>query len=164
MNARWIRFVDEYLIDLNGTQAAIRAGFAAKGAHVTAVRLLSNPKLQGLIQAKMAARAERVGMSQDQVLAEVKLLSRSSISDYIVDKDGRLAPAPGCSPDVMRAVSSVRYTRKPDGTTEVLFKLWDKPGSLRLSSQHLGMVTEKHEHSGEVGVKVNVYLPDNTRG
>lgn len=67
-SARRDAFVQEYIIDLNGTQAAIRAGYAAGSAHVTAARLLSDDKVKALIKAAMDARAERTGITQDKVL------------------------------------------------------------------------------------------------
>jgi phage terminase small subunit len=73
-HARVYRFVDEYCIDLNGTQAAIRAGYAANSAHVTASQLLTNPKVQNLIAEKKAEIAERNKESQDKVLQRWKAI------------------------------------------------------------------------------------------
>jgi phage terminase small subunit len=67
-SARRDAFIQEYIIDLNGTQAAIRAGYAANSAHVTSARLLSDDKVMALVKAAMDARAERTGITQDKVL------------------------------------------------------------------------------------------------
>lgn len=61
-------FVKEYLVDLNGTQAAIRAGYSAKTADVQASRLLANAKVQAAIQEAMSKRSERVEITADMVL------------------------------------------------------------------------------------------------
>lgn len=62
------RFVDEYLIDLNATQAAIRAGYSVKRAEFTGSDLVRNRKVAEFIAAKMKARAERTEITQDMVL------------------------------------------------------------------------------------------------
>lgn len=67
-HAKVYRFVNEYCIDLNGTQAAIRAGYAANSAHVTASQLLANPKVKKLVAEKKAEIAERNALTQDKVL------------------------------------------------------------------------------------------------
>lgn len=61
-------FALEYLIDMNGTQAAIRAGYAANSAHVTASRLLSNDKVQNFLTQEKKARSERLRIDADSVL------------------------------------------------------------------------------------------------
>ncbi|HDR0955907.1 TPA: terminase small subunit [Pasteurella multocida] len=65
------RFVEEYLIDLNATQAAIRAGYAEKAANREGSRLLSNVDIQEAIQKAQNTRAERVQISQDDVLRDL---------------------------------------------------------------------------------------------
>lgn len=68
MNDQWIRFVDEYLVDLNGAAAYVRAGYKEKGARANACRLLAKPEIQALITERKKARAERVEIEQDDVL------------------------------------------------------------------------------------------------
>lgn len=68
LTARQSRFVDEYLVDLNAKQAAIRAGYAERSAEVTASRLLSNAKVASVIQARMGERSARTKITADMVL------------------------------------------------------------------------------------------------
>ena len=77
LNAKELRFVEEYLIDLNGAQAAIRAGYSKSGPNVTACRLLSRDNVQAAIAAGMAARSERTKITQDMVLEELAKLAFS---------------------------------------------------------------------------------------
>jgi phage terminase small subunit len=67
-SARRDAFVQEYIIDLNGAQAAIRAGYAAGSATVTAARLLADVKVKALVKTAMDERAKRTGITQDKVL------------------------------------------------------------------------------------------------
>jgi phage terminase small subunit len=65
------RFVEEYLIDLNATQAAIRAGYSAKTAEAQGSRLLSNVNVSSLVAEKRAARSARTNITQDYVLESI---------------------------------------------------------------------------------------------
>ena len=75
------RFVEEYLIDLNATQAAIRAGYSVKTAEQQGNRLLGNAKVAAYIALAQANRSERTEITQDYVLGIIKeaiILSRST--------------------------------------------------------------------------------------
>ncbi len=72
LTAKQERFVAEYLVDLNATQAAIRAGYAKKGAAVEGSRLLVNPKVAAAVAAAQAERAKRTEITQDYVLTSIR--------------------------------------------------------------------------------------------
>ena len=72
LNDRQRRFVDEYLIDLNGTQAAIRAGYSVSGARAHACKLLTNANIQAAISAAQAARQERTELTADEVIRDLR--------------------------------------------------------------------------------------------
>jgi phage terminase small subunit len=71
-------FVREYLIDLNATQAAIRAGYSAKTARQIAEENLSKPDIAKAIQAGMDKRAEKVTITAEEVLANIKRLAQKA--------------------------------------------------------------------------------------
>ena len=71
MTPKQQRFVSEYLVDLNATQAAIRAGYAKSGASVEGVRLLSNAKVAAAVATAQAERSERTEVTQDYVLNSI---------------------------------------------------------------------------------------------
>ncbi len=71
LTARQERFVDEYLVDLNGTQAAIRAGYSVKAAHVTGSRLLTNAKVAAAISAAKQERSEATKIDAEYVLRKL---------------------------------------------------------------------------------------------
>ncbi len=68
LTPRQARFIDEYLIDLNATQAAVRAGYSRKTAQEQSSRLLSNVMVAAAIEKAMAKRSQRTEITQDQVL------------------------------------------------------------------------------------------------
>lgn len=69
LTAKQARFIDEYLVDANGTQAAIRAGYGAAGARVAAHRLLTNVAISSAIEVKQRADAARLWIDRNNVLA-----------------------------------------------------------------------------------------------
>lgn len=72
------RFIDEYLIDLNATQAAIRAGYSQRTAYSIGEENLKKPEISKAIQAAQAARSARVQVSQDEVLEGIRRNTRAS--------------------------------------------------------------------------------------
>lgn len=71
LTAKQKKFVEEYLIDLNATQAAIRAGYSPNTAQEQSSRLLSNVMVKNEIDKAMAERSRRTGINQDRVLREL---------------------------------------------------------------------------------------------
>jgi phage terminase small subunit len=153
------RFVEEYLVDLNGTQAAIRAGYAPKRAADAARELLATPHVAEAIAKAMQARSARVLLEQDEVLTELKLFMRSSVKDYEVDATtGQVALAPGVPETAWRAVAAIKKRpRVHEGVVvgyDVEIRLWDKPAGVRMAGTHLGMFEERHRIIDEKGTGV----------
>lgn len=69
LTTRQARFVEEYLVDGNGTQAAIRAGYAASGAYTEASRLLRNAEVARAIKTRQEADSARLWLSRERVVA-----------------------------------------------------------------------------------------------
>jgi phage terminase small subunit len=136
------RFVEEYLRDLNGKQAAIRAGYSPKSAEVLASQILRNLKVQAAITAAQVRRSQRTEISQDTVLVELAVLAHSDITHYVIDDSGNVALCDGAPPQAMRAVASLKkkIMHTAAGVIyETEIKLWNKPASLRMSGEHLGL-------------------------
>lgn len=141
------RFVVEYMEDFNATQAAIRAGYSPVSASVQASRNMENPQIQTAIRKAIERTQIRTEITQDAVLAELALLAFSDISNYELDDFGNLKPAENAPPGIMRAVSSIKRKMRVDKEgnveREVEFRLWDKPGPLKLAGRHLGLFPSK---------------------
>lgn len=83
------KFCAEYLVDLNATQAAIRAGYSAKTANVQAVEIMAKPHVQERIQSMMTKRAERTEITADYVLRTiVEVIERCKQAEAVRDKEG----------------------------------------------------------------------------
>lgn len=88
------RFCDEYLIDLNATQAAIRAGYSKKTANRTGSENLSKPVIKAYIAAKMAEKDAELIAAQDEVLQHLTAAMRGEITEEAVVVEGT---GDGCS-------------------------------------------------------------------
>jgi phage terminase small subunit len=159
MTARQARFVEEYLIDLNGTKAAIRAGYSKTTARVIASKNLKKRNIAAAIAKAQQARSERTSITADQVLLELKQLAFSSIANYRVDPTtGEVTLTEDAPPEAMSAVSNVKrkVSHKAFGAnkvdeTEVEIALWDKPSMLKLAGRHVGLFPNRIELTGKGG-------------
>nr|DAW50964.1 MAG TPA: Terminase small subunit [Caudoviricetes sp.] len=88
------RFCDEYLIDLNATQAAIRAGYSKKTANRTGSENLSKPVIKAYINAKMAEKDAELIAAQDEVMKHLTAAMRGEITEEVVVVEGT---GEGCS-------------------------------------------------------------------
>lgn len=91
LSAKHQRFVDEYIIDLNATQAAIRSGYSAKTAEVQGCRLLRNDKIVAAVALATEKRAERTRIDADWVLKRLADEIEADVAD-LYDDDGKVKP------------------------------------------------------------------------
>lgn len=153
-------FVDEYLVDLNATAAAIRAGYSPKWANKFACNLLGkNRQISEAIQSALAKRTERVEITQDMVLRE---LARVAFADLrsIYRPDGSMMSVSELSDDAAASVAGVESAEIADGSGDSKtvagyirkVKRWDKVKALELLGKHLGMYTDRVALSGDVSI------------
>ena len=149
------QFVDEYLIDLNGTQAAIRAGYSPKTANEQAARLLANVSIQEAVSRAMAERSKRTGVNQDRVVQELARLAFVDPSKLINTENASIKE--DASGDDLACIQSVKV-KTSDGergtTIEREIKLNDKIRALEMLGRHLGMFKDKVELEGDIGVTI----------
>ena len=88
LNDKQKRFFQEYLIDTNATQAAIRAGYSQKTAYSQGQRLLKNVEGQKLLQEMMAEKEKELIAGQDEVLKYITAVMRADKSAYVIGDDG----------------------------------------------------------------------------
>ena len=138
------RFVEEYLIDLNATQAAIRAGYSAKTAAVIGAENLIKPYIQKAIQEAQNKLTERTEITQDYVLTNIKkVIERCMQQEAVQARDG-----------------SPLLVEGPEGDLACLFE-FKETGALKgleLLGKHLGMFKDKIEHSGPGGGDIAVTI------
>jgi phage terminase small subunit len=166
------RFVEEYLIDLNATQAAIRAGYSEKTAGSQAFDLLKKPEINDAVVSAMKEREKRTEITQDMVLKELAKIGFSNMQDYMrVGPDGDpYLDFSNLSRDQAAALAEVTVEDFKDGRGEdardvrkVKFKLADKRAALVDIGRHLGMfdkdsLTLKGDEKNPVHVATKVVL------
>lgn len=144
LNAKQQCFVDEYLIDLNATQAAIRAGYSVKTANEQGSQLLAKLSIQEAISKAMAERSKRTGVNQDRVVLELAKIAFVNANDLINPEDASIRP--GASQDDLACIQLVKvkqsFSDKGD-LTEREIRLNDKMKALELLGKHLGMWNDK---------------------
>lgn len=158
------RFCEEYLIDLNATQAAIRAGYSMKRAKEIGHQQLQKPLVQESIQKAMNERSKRTEITADSVLEELHHIAFDDIKNYLEFRTElqHVGDEPSTGQPIYRYsqviemkdskqidtrnVQEVSYSPK-DGFK---FKLYDKQKALVDLGRHLKLFTEKVEHSGFV--------------
>jgi phage terminase small subunit len=146
LTPRQQRFVDEYLIDLNATQAAIRAGYSAKTAHSQGERLLRHVEVSAAIAAAKKARAERAEVDADYVLKRMIEIDQMDVLD-IMDDDMAIKPVSEWPKVWRQYLSGFDLAEMFDGRGEqremigILKKIkWpDKVKNLELLGRHFGM-------------------------
>lgn len=140
------RFCEEYLIDLNATQAAIRAGYSEKTAYSAGQRLLRNVEIQNRIAELKAERSKRTEITQDRVVKELAAMAFAKATDYaqITSNGVALTPTAHLTPVQQAAITGIKETQ-----SGIEVKL-DKTKALELLGRHLGMFNDKLELSGAV--------------
>ena len=175
MTPKQTRFVEEYLLDLNATQAAIRAGYAESGARTEGARLLANADISAAIDKAMAQRSMRTNITQDQVLRELARIGFVDIRKVVTWTNGAsgfdedeaeetgevrisvanfvmLTPSDEIDAETAAAISEISQTK--DGALKV--KLHDKRAALVDLGRHLGMFKDKVEVTGKDGGAIEI--------
>ena len=142
LTPKQLLFTKEYMVDLNATQAAIRAGYSEKGADVQGCKLLAKPKVKAVIQAAMDKRTERLEITSDRILQEIAKLAYSNMDDFTAE-DNVTLDLTGLTRDQMAALQGMD---NEDGKLRI--KLADKRAALDLLGRHLKLFTDRHEIDG----------------
>lgn len=162
------RFVAEYLVDLNATEAAKRAGYSEKTAYAIGFENLKKPEIQETIREAMDARSERTEITQDRVLQELARIAFANGTDFarivstptvttVVDEEGytqqvlqpvqrvELVDTDKVDPEKRAAIAGIK-----EGKFGIEVKLFDKVKALELLGRHLGILNDKLQITGEM--------------
>jgi phage terminase small subunit len=138
-HAKQLAFIQEYLVDLKGKDAAIRAGYSPRSAHVTASRILADPKVRSTIAASIE---ERFSVTKESIIEELAAIAFANLGDHFTwDEEGRIRSKASrvLTHAQKRAVASIKQTRDNHGAI-VEVRLPDKLKALELLSKVLGLV------------------------
>lgn len=149
------RFVDEYLVDLNATQAAIRAGYSERTARITAAENLTKPNIQKEIERQMKDREKRTEIAQDKVLKELAHIAYDDIRNYLkfwTDEEGKIQVELKSSDKIdTRNISEIQLDNG-----KLKFKLYPKDNALIQLGRHLGLFNDKLSFDGAININMKV--------
>lgn len=161
LTAKQERFVQEYMKDLNATQAAIRAGYSAKTAKEIGCQNLAKLHIAEAIERLQAKVQKKNDVSIDRIVQEYARLGFSDVRD-LVDWDGanvQLKPSEDLSDDAAACVSEVSVTAQG-----VKIKLHDKKAALDSLAKHLGMFEERPpENNLTVVNRIELVAPEGSQ-
>lgn len=149
------RFVEEYLIDLNATQSAIRAGYSEKTAYSVGHENLKKPEIQKAIQEALKERSERVQIDADYVLKRLVEIDQMDVLD-IMDDDGNVKPLREWPKIWRQYISNIETISVDDGEGWLKKIKWpDKVKNLELLGRHVsvGAFKDKIEHTGKLEIQ-----------
>ena len=153
-------FAREYVIDLNGTRAAIAAGYAPKAAGASGSQVLKNAKVKRLIDQLLSKRASKLEISSERILEE---LSKLAFFDprNLFNADGSLKPIPELDDATAAAIAGVEHEKlyqhfgkgqAEDVGTTTKVKLLARTEALRMLGQYRKLFTEIVQHEGLEGI------------
>lgn len=144
------------MIDLNATQAAIRAGYSPSTANEQGARLLVNVSISSAISQAMAHRSRRTGITQDRVLRELAKVAFVNAND-VIDPDSATVRADAAEDDLacIQAVKVKTSESEMGSSSEREIKLYDKMKALEMLGKHLGLFDKRGQDSSN-GEKNNL--------
>lgn len=160
MTKKQKRFVEEYLIDLNATQAAIRAGYSPDTAGSIGNENLKKPEICACVEKAMAERSKRTGVCADRVVQELAKIAFLNLRDVIDPKTA--AVREDASDEDTAALQSLKVKKSYSETGESIereAKAADKLKALELLGRHLGMWNDKLDVNGVEGVVIVNDIP-----
>lgn len=160
MTKKQKRFVEEYLIDLNATQAAIRAGYSPDTAGSIGNENLKKPEICACVEKAMAERSKRTGVCANRVVQELAKIAFLNLRDVIDPKTA--AVREDASDEDTAALQSIKVKKSYSETGESIereAKAADKLKALELLGRHLGMWNDKLDVNGVEGVVIVNDIP-----
>lgn len=140
------RFCDEYLIDLNATQAAIRAGYSEESARNIGCINMTKPNIAEYIEKRMNRREKKTEVTQEFVLRELLNIASANGTDFaLVDDLGlaRIIPTSQVDESKRSAIAAIKA-----GANGTEVKTYDKIRALELLGKHLGMFSDRQASNG----------------
>ena len=152
-------FCEEYIIDFNGTQSAIRAGYSKNSANEIASQNLAKLSIQEYVQELTNNRSKRTEITADRVLNEIAKLAFFNMAD-VINSEGNTKPLQDWSRDELAALQEITESKidSKEGVivTTLKTKISDKKASLELLGRHLKLFTDKVDLNADMSVTFNL--------
>lgn len=157
ITAKQKRFCEEYVIDLNGTQAAIRAGYSKKTANEQAARLLAYASIKNYISELKAVKFQENKITAQRVIDELVKIGLANVQDF-VNGGNNVLELKNLDADKTAAVSSVKTTiNENTGSITTELKFHNKVSALEMLGRHFGIFEKDNsQKNGDVNVILDV--------
>lgn len=158
-------FIQEYLLDLNATQAAIRAGYSEDSAYSIGNENLKKPEIRQAIQKAMDLRVQRTQITADRIMVELARIGFGDVRQLFTEA-GKLRDISTLPEEVAAAIQSVEVVtrnagKNPDGTTDIehvhKIRFADKKAALELLGKNIKLFTDKLELTGKDGQPIKTH-------
>lgn len=153
------RFCEEYVVDMNMTHAAIRAGYAPKNAYRSAARILKLPAAESFINSLREGISRRTRVTADMVVMELARIGFQNVKDY-VDDNNNVLDMGSISRSKAAAIASVKRSYSKEGEVVYEVKLHDKVAALEKLGRHLGIFERDNSQQNKLLVKMVGYGPE----
>lgn len=165
-NDRQERFCQEYLVDLNATQAAKRAQYSEKTAYSIGQRLLKKVEIQRRIAHLKQDRTERTRVTADMVINELKIIALADLKNHFdIDESGQIRAKTfdemGVNSRALQSIEEDRIIKEDAGGTEKItvhdkfkYRLHDKQRALKMLANHMGLNVDQSNVNIKGGVNI----------
>jgi phage terminase small subunit len=149
LSKKQARFCEEFVVDLNATQASIRAGYSKTSAYSIGNENLKKPEVQAKIAELQKKVSESVELSASKILFELSRIAFSDIANYVTFGRGRVSikDSKGLTKEQTACIQEISKTTSKGGNT-IKFALYDKLRALEMLCRHLGLFTDKFQING----------------
>lgn len=153
MTAKQKRFCDEYLIDLNATQAAIRAGYSEKTAYSSGQRMLKNVEVKDYIEQRMAEKEAELIADQDEVLKYLTSVMRREYCENVVVTISEKKSF--YEPDTNGTMRKVTEEKEEAQIVEIPARLSDANKAAELLGRRYGLFKDSVDLNGAIPVVIS---------
>lgn len=163
LTPRQLRFVEEYVLDRNGKQAAIRAGYSAASAEVQASRLLRHAQVKAEIDRRVAKVSTALDITHERIKREMARIGFSDVRKFY-DENGRMLEPHELDDDAAAVISAIEQTEvgKGEGDGEVVltrkFKTWNKVAALQDLAKITGLMKDGANVNIGLGLAIEIKL------
>lgn len=157
LTPKQVLFIAEYRKDLNATQAAIRAGYSPKTAHVIGPENLEKPEIAKVLAEQTQIALEKVGLSAEKTLEAIRRPIDADIRG-LFDQHGNLKPIHLLNSEEASLIAGfeviVKNAQAGDGHTDIVHKIKvvDRARYVEMAAKHFKLLTDVHEHKGLEGM------------
>lgn len=162
LTAQQERFVEEYVIECNATQAAIKAGYSKANAGKNADRLLKNPRIKALLEKRMSEKRDELIAKQDEVLRYLTRVMRRQEKETVVVTVSE--EVEDFAPDDTGKLKKIKSKKEVPATVEIPTKVSDANKAAELLGKRYSLFTDRIDLDADLELNVTIDYGDTEAG